>query len=825
MPFLYRIMAMVFVLAPIFVAPASAQAPERRFALVIGNSEYKAGRLPTAANDAGLIAETLRTAGFDVAGARDLDQDTLRRSIREFLDKVSAAGPEAVSFIYLAGYGLQFEGENYMVPIDATIARDEDIPIEAIRISDFLRPLAGSPGGVKLVVIDAARQHPYTPTGPQLASGLALADPDPGMLVAFNTAPGSVAPIENGPYGAFAQALAEMIGTGGLGLDDVFARLRLRVNETTGGVAVPWYASKIAQPFLLTEATPDAPPPPQQVASTLALQSQPIQQFRDDQEAYMAALERDTIAGYEEFIAAFPNSPHVRRFRALIAVRREAIMWRRVLSINTREAYWSYLERYPQGAHAADCERRLTRLAAEWDPPQGFVPMAFADVAPPPPDEVVYLTQPEIVFNDPVFVAPPPVPVFFCPPRPREFVALVRAPPPPPVGAFFLPAPTVTFFSGPRPWVRPPVFVAPPPRPVIQQITINNTTIINQRPGGAAPMSPALPGTVVARINTGALRAPPPAPPVVPSLHNASLQHPGVSVLGTQVALPPRVHAATAPGTHVPTIPGAHPTVPNTAVTTPGLPPRPGLPGGAHAPVPNTAATTPGVPLGPGAPGGARPPVPNTAVTTPGVPPGPGLPGGARPPVPNTAVTTPGVPPGPGLPGGTRPPTPATATTTPGIPPVPGLPGGAHPSAPTTATTTPGGAHPPGGPGPALAPGGTPPHVAAPSPPAHVAPPPPPAPHVAAPSPPAHVAPPPPPAPHVAAPPPPAHMAPPPPPVPHVAAPPPAHVAPPPPPPAMHAAPPPPPPRAAPPPPVAHAPPAAAGGRRCVVENGREVCR
>jgi hypothetical protein len=329
------------------------------------------------------------------------------------------------------------------------------------------------------------------------------------MLVAFNTAPGSVAPIENGPYGAFAQALAEMIGTGGLGLDDVFARLRLRVNETTGGVAVPWYASKIAQPFLLTEATPDAPPPPQQVASTLALQSQPIQQFRDDQEAYMAALERDTIAGYEEFIAAFPNSPHVRRFRALIAVRREAIMWRRVLSINTREAYWSYLERYPQGAHAADCERRLTRLAAEWDPPQGFVPMAFADVAPPPPDEVVYLTQPEIVFNDPVFVAPPPVPVFFCPPRPREFVALVRAPPPPPVGAFFLPAPTVTFFSGPRPWVRPPVFVAPPPRPVIQQITINNTTIINQRPGGAAPMSPALPGTVVARINTGALRAPP----------------------------------------------------------------------------------------------------------------------------------------------------------------------------------------------------------------------------------------------------------------------------------------------------------------------------
>jgi uncharacterized caspase-like protein len=162
------------VAAPVFVAQSLAQAPERRFALVIGNSEYKAGRLPTAANDAGLIAETLRTAGFDVSGARDLDGETLRRSIREFLDKVSAAGPEAVTFVYLAGYGLQFEGENYLVPIDATIRRDEDIPIEAFRISDFTRPLAGTPGTVKIFVVDAARQHPFAPAGIPLASGLGL---------------------------------------------------------------------------------------------------------------------------------------------------------------------------------------------------------------------------------------------------------------------------------------------------------------------------------------------------------------------------------------------------------------------------------------------------------------------------------------------------------------------------------------------------------------------------------------------------------------------------------------------------------------------------
>ena len=85
-----------------------------------------------------------------------------------------------MTFVYLAGYGLQFEGENYFVPIDANIRRDEDIPIEAFRISDFMRPLSGLPGTVKIVVIDAARQHPFAPAGLPLASGLALVDPDPG---------------------------------------------------------------------------------------------------------------------------------------------------------------------------------------------------------------------------------------------------------------------------------------------------------------------------------------------------------------------------------------------------------------------------------------------------------------------------------------------------------------------------------------------------------------------------------------------------------------------------------------------------------------------
>jgi uncharacterized caspase-like protein len=491
--------------APPLIAPSFAQSPEQRFALVIGNSEYKAGRLPTAANDAGLVAETLRVAGFDVAGARDLDWITLRRSVAEFLEKISAAGPEAVTFVYLAGYGLQFEGENYIVPIDATLNQPEHIPVEALRISDFMRALARAPGMVKIIVVDAARQHPFL--GMPLGNGLSLVEPGSGTLIAFNTAPGSIAPIENGPYGAFAQSLAEMIGTGGgLGLDDLFARLRLRVNEMSNGVAVPWYASGITHPFLLVERTPDAPAASQTVDVT-ELKKRAIRDFGNANEAFAAALVHDSLKGYEEFLTVYPHSPLASRVRALIAVRREAIIWRRTLDGDTREAYWSYLRRYLEGAHVVDAQRRLGMLAASLEPPPGFAPIAY-DVPPPSPDEVTFLRQPVVLFDGAVFAPPPPIPVSFLPPRPPQFVAL--APPAPPIGPFFLPVPVGPSSLNP-PWTHPPASVRPPPPAPSQRILIERLN------GSAAPLSAALPVAVVTRLNAGTLQPPPPAaPPPVP---------------------------------------------------------------------------------------------------------------------------------------------------------------------------------------------------------------------------------------------------------------------------------------------------------------------
>src|SRR6185369_6047909 len=319
--------------------PGAAQA-EKRIALVIGNAGYQAGALATPANDAGLIAQTLQAAGFDVVGVRDLDQDSLRKTFRDFIAKVSAAGPDTVAFVYLSGYGLQLEGENYFVPTDANIARDVNVSSEALRLSDYTKPLAALGIKASIVVLDGARANPFAKSGPPLAGGLALVEPDPGTLIAFNAGPGTVAQNEAGPYSSYAQALAEMMREGGFPVTEVFDRVRLRVNDITKGAQVPWNASKLAAPFYFFERAPDAPPPQVSPDQTASIRTKPIRDF-DPREAYLAALDRDNLPDYENFLVAYPRDPMARRVRAIVAARREAITWRRSRSVDTPPAYWS----------------------------------------------------------------------------------------------------------------------------------------------------------------------------------------------------------------------------------------------------------------------------------------------------------------------------------------------------------------------------------------------------------------------------------------------------------------------------------------------------
>jgi uncharacterized caspase-like protein len=489
---------LVLILLAAFIACVAhaAAATERRIALVIGESAYEGKPIETAANDAGLIAQTLQAAGFDVSGARDLDEESLRGSLRDFLEKARNVGPDGVAFVYFAGAGAQLEGDNYLLPVGAPIARDADIPLHGARLSDYLKPLASMGLKTAVIVLDAARALPYPIQGQPLAGGLALYEPGPSLLLAFNAAPGTIAPPEPGPYGVYAHALAEMIRAGGLPIAQVFDQTRLRVLEATKGAQIPWNSQGFDTPFIFFERTSQAPP---RGVDEVALRSRPIAQF-SAQDAFAAAVARDTLQSYQDFLIAFPDDPLAQRVRAILAARRESLFWRKTRILNTPAAYWTYLNRYRHGPHAWDARRLLAILASPLEPPPAFAPIDIG-YPPPPPPEIVFVSRPVVFFGDPIwgFAPPPPPPPFFLPPPPPDFVVL---PPPVVVGvaAFVLPIPP--FVPVPV-YVQPPAFVAPPPGNVFFA-NLHNSVVVdaNQTVVIANPQGRVLSTTPVAAAAT-----------------------------------------------------------------------------------------------------------------------------------------------------------------------------------------------------------------------------------------------------------------------------------------------------------------------------------
>ena len=111
-----------------------------------------------------------------------------------------------------------------------------------------------------------------------------------------------------------------------------------------------------------------------------------MRSYANVEDAYAAAIAPDTMEGYEEFLALHPRSRYARRVAAMVAVRREEIIWRRCVFDNSPPAYWSYLRRYPNGPHVRDAQRRLAMIGAAVDGPPDFAVVDFG-VPPPPPED------------------------------------------------------------------------------------------------------------------------------------------------------------------------------------------------------------------------------------------------------------------------------------------------------------------------------------------------------------------------------------------------------------------------------------------------------
>src|SRR5687768_14641997 len=144
------------VLAVVAVA-GPALAAESRVALVIGNSAYAGlGRLSNPPGDAAKVAEALRQVGFSVTQAKDLDQSGFKKALQAFA--ATSRGAD-VAVVYYAGHGMEMDGVNYLLPVDATLATDADVGFEAVPLDMALRAVEGA-RRLRLVILDACRNNP-----------------------------------------------------------------------------------------------------------------------------------------------------------------------------------------------------------------------------------------------------------------------------------------------------------------------------------------------------------------------------------------------------------------------------------------------------------------------------------------------------------------------------------------------------------------------------------------------------------------------------------------------------------------------------------------
>ena len=217
-----------------------------RLALVIGNSSYKSGALRNAGNDADDISSFLRSADFDVQDVRDANLSTLRSEIQSFISKASSY---EVALVYYSGHGIEFNGRNYLVPIDASLASDSDIPRATIDLQVIVEKINRARPKAVVMIIDACRNSPIFAKSRSASTGLSGMRPPTGTLIAFSAGPGQVALDGNGRNSPYTAALLQEISVPNTPIEHVLKETRNEVNLATIGRQVPWYNSSLTGDF------------------------------------------------------------------------------------------------------------------------------------------------------------------------------------------------------------------------------------------------------------------------------------------------------------------------------------------------------------------------------------------------------------------------------------------------------------------------------------------------------------------------------------------------------------------------------------------------
>jgi len=313
-----------FVAAFLSMDYASASTPSgKRVALVMGNSAYQyAVELSNPKNDAKLMSQTLRAAGFTVLDGENLDKTAMASLVDQFTEIAYDAD---VAVVYYAGHGLQVDGRNYLVPIDAQLEKAAQLQTRTIPADKVIGALPPDPA-VSIIILDACRDNPLArslakvlPASRSASMGVGLAPVQAngqstgsgGLLIAYATDPGAVAYDGKGINSPYTAALARHLTTPGLEIQSALTRVRADVSEATGGAQRPWHNASLSREVFIGG---DAPAQTAEAAAEVktsadagASTDKTEVNWTVEQKLWEEASKRNTVAHYELYLQQYPN--------------------------------------------------------------------------------------------------------------------------------------------------------------------------------------------------------------------------------------------------------------------------------------------------------------------------------------------------------------------------------------------------------------------------------------------------------------------------------------------------------------------------------------
>lgn len=297
-----------------------ATAAQSRTALVIGNSNYPAAGLKNPVNDARLMTKTLTDKGFTVTTLLDAGKREMKESIRTFTRSLDE---DSVGLFYFAGHGIEIDGNNYLIPVDAEIVSETDVEFEGVNAGRILSGLKRANNGLNLVVLDACRNNPYSRSFRSASRGLSRMQPASGSLILYATEPGSVAADGRGENGVFTEHLVNAINRKGFSIEKVFKITARDVSRATAKKQTPYIEGVVLGDFYFDE----------QAAAATA--SKPVQ---------TASISNGNSGIEQDF-------------------------WSEVSASPSKEMFQAYLDQYPDGHFAAIARIKLAMMTKSTNTP------------------------------------------------------------------------------------------------------------------------------------------------------------------------------------------------------------------------------------------------------------------------------------------------------------------------------------------------------------------------------------------------------------------------------------------------------------------------